>query len=351
MLAPFDGRVCELLRHRPVEAARVPARDHGAVQVDLERQVVGPVALDAKVWQRLRLLRRCGDAAILEQRQRRHPRGDRRGEALAEERPERDVLPGLDVAGAPVVDEHDAEDVICERARRHRLGLRARHADDEAELELDVEASRRAVDGRVRVRRLRLAPRPADRRAADDDRSGPAVVADRQVTPVRQQRLRVGPEHPAEVRRVLERGVEVDVVRDGERQLRRHLVERDRVARSGRRERLLGRALPGVPPLRQQLVERALAQVDDGVAGAEPEVRGPAAHEGAEPLRHRTPSRFRSSTGSEKEQLPTATSCSRRTRSSSSAPATRSRQRRPAGPSSTARSTPRHRRTRRLRSR
>ena len=74
--------------------------------------------LDAQVRQRLRILRRRRHAAVFEQRERRHPGRDRRGEALAEERPERHVLPGLDVAGAPVVDEHDAEDVVGERARR-----------------------------------------------------------------------------------------------------------------------------------------------------------------------------------------------------------------------------------------
>ena len=90
---------------------------------------------------------------------------------------------------------------------------RARHADDEAELELDVEPSRRAEHGALGVRRLQLPVRPDDVGAADDDRAGAAVVADRQPAPVRQQRLGVGPEHAAEVRRVLERRVEVDVVR------------------------------------------------------------------------------------------------------------------------------------------
>ena len=53
--------------------------------------------------------------------------------------PERLVLPRLDVAGRPVVDEHGAEDVVGERvhgAPARRAGCRA---DDEAELELDVE--------------------------------------------------------------------------------------------------------------------------------------------------------------------------------------------------------------------
>ena len=68
-----------------------------------------------------RLLRGRLDAVLLEQRERRHPGGDRRLERLAEERAERDVLPRLDVARAPVVHEHDAEDVVGEALRRDRL--------------------------------------------------------------------------------------------------------------------------------------------------------------------------------------------------------------------------------------
>ena len=54
--------------------------------------------------------------------------------------------------------------------------------------------------------------RPHDGVPLDDDGPAPAVVADGEVPPVREQRLGVGPEEPAEVRRVLERRVEVDVV-------------------------------------------------------------------------------------------------------------------------------------------
>ena len=124
---PVRGRVRELLRHRPVEAARVAARDHGAVQLHLERHVERPVAPRRAGAAAARAPAvGGGDAAVLEQRERRHPRRDRGGEALAEERAERDVLPGLEVARAPVVDEHDAEDVVGEGACRDRLAERAR---------------------------------------------------------------------------------------------------------------------------------------------------------------------------------------------------------------------------------
>ena len=68
---------------------------------------------------------------------------------------------------------------------------------------------------------LRWPRGPAHVGAGDHDRPGPAVVADRQVPPVRQQRLGVGPEDPPDVGGVVERGVEVDVVGHLERQPQR----------------------------------------------------------------------------------------------------------------------------------
>ena len=55
----------------------------------------------------------------------------------------------------------------------------------------------------------------------DHDGAGAAVVADRQVLPVRRQRLAVGAEDPADVGGVLLAGVEVDVVGHLERQVHR----------------------------------------------------------------------------------------------------------------------------------
>ena len=106
-------------------------------------------SLGAQVGQRLRVLRArrargSGSSAAS---------GTIQGEIevandFAEERAERLVLPALDVARAPVVDEHEAEDVLA-RPRRSRSGRRARlpGAGHEAELELDVELAR---SGRTR---------------------------------------------------------------------------------------------------------------------------------------------------------------------------------------------------------
>ena len=70
-----------------------------------------------------------------------------------------------------------------------RLAVRARRADDEAELELDVEPRARAEDGGAVAAARRW---PRGRRTGvplDDDRARAPVVADRQVAPVRRQRV------------------------------------------------------------------------------------------------------------------------------------------------------------------
>lgn len=58
--------------------------------------------------------------------------------------PKRDVLPGLDVAHRPVVDQADTEHVLGDVALIHRDTELRRSADDEPDLGLDVEPSGRA---------------------------------------------------------------------------------------------------------------------------------------------------------------------------------------------------------------
>ena len=158
----------------------------------------------------------------------------------------------------PVVEADDAEDVVGERVDGDPVAERGAGADHEAQLGLDVEPPARAVRRGVVGRRLALAARPDDRRTADDDGAGAAVVADGQVPPVGQQRLLVGPEDPADVGGVVERGVEVDVVADLERQ-----VQGD-----------LGRAGPGAAR-RGRARSRSVSRPVTQVVGPRP--RGPAA--------------------------------------------------------------------------
>ncbi len=113
--------------------------------------------------------------------------------------------------------------MLAEVGKRHRFAESGPASDDEAELDLDVELARRAEPRRVAVEVL--AVRAADLGPGENDRAGAAVVADRQRAPVPQQRLAAGPKQPAHVRRVLERGVEVDEIRHGERQMESDAVE------------------------------------------------------------------------------------------------------------------------------
>ena len=103
------GDVGEHLRRRPVQAARVRARDDLAVHRDLQLDV-------ERVGRRRRAgsgsgSGSCSRAGAVGRSSNGHdPRRDRRRERLAEERAERHVLQRLDVARAPVVQQHDAED-------------------------------------------------------------------------------------------------------------------------------------------------------------------------------------------------------------------------------------------------
>ena len=95
---------------------------------------------------------------------------------------------------------------------------RGRRADIEAELELVVEIARRTDSSApFRSRALRWPARPPHRRAADAHRRGAAVIGDRHVFVVRQQRI-VGPERAAGIGGVEDRGEEVGEVADPHRQ-------------------------------------------------------------------------------------------------------------------------------------
>ena len=86
------------------------------------------------------------------------------------------------------------------------------------ELELVIEAAARAVFGRVGIGRLALAIGADDRLARGADRAGPAVIADRHIFVVGQQRI-VGPELLADIGRVMDADVEIGVVADQARQV------------------------------------------------------------------------------------------------------------------------------------
>ena len=171
-----------------------------------------------EVGQQCDVARGRRDPRVVERVERHDPRRHRGRERLAEERAERHRLPGLDVARRPVVDQAHPEDVLAglvERAPARRASVaRTEHEARPRPRSRGVATAR--TSARRRHGPVRTAGTISVRR--HDDRAGPAVVADRQVLPVRRQRVAVRAEQPADVGRVVLGGVEVDVVGDRERQ-------------------------------------------------------------------------------------------------------------------------------------
>src|SRR5512145_1705004 len=99
--------------------------------------------------------------------------------------------------------------------------------------------------------------------------------------PVRKKGLRVGPKEAADVRRMLERGIEVDVVRHLEREMHRRLLERKELGAA--RDELVdanegvlpGRAAEGEKRVQAQRVEDrpepGCGEIEDVVPHAEPD--------------------------------------------------------------------------------
>ncbi len=120
---------------------------------------------------------------------------------------------------------------------------------------------------------LHLTARAPHRRAAHDHRRSAAMVADRNVFIVRQQRI-VRPKHAPDVRCVKDRGVEIGVVADFDRHQKGALVDRmkpfpGRIGvvgpqRAADRKTELG---AGPAPQRHQLIQRCVAgHVQDLIA-------------------------------------------------------------------------------------
>ena len=130
---------------------------------------------------RLRGARTGGTPERRQRLHRHHPRRDRGGEVLGEERAQRLVLPRLDVARRPVVDAgRDRTDDRSMASIGDRVAQRVAGADEDAR---PPARSRAAGSDRTPARPRRPAcvwpQRPPHRRAADDERRGAAVIADR----------------------------------------------------------------------------------------------------------------------------------------------------------------------------
>lgn len=99
--------------------------------------------------------------------------------------------------------------------------------DIEAHFQFEIEFFGWAECGRILVWRLHLPPWTADRGATGDDAAGAAVVADGEMTVVREEGRLVGPEHFANVAGVVDAAVEVDESRWRDGDLEVGFVEGD----------------------------------------------------------------------------------------------------------------------------
>ena len=126
-----------------------------------------------------------------------NPRRNGRTKVLGRERTQRHILPLLNVPGRPVIHENHAENVLVGPLHPNRLAHLIAGPNKKRHLELKVNQLARTEDRRLILERLRLTVRPPEVGARDDDRAGAAMVAHRQMQPIRHQRIFFAPEYEA----------------------------------------------------------------------------------------------------------------------------------------------------------
>ena len=211
--AAIGGVVNELLADVPVQVLVVGAGEQCAAAIrSLQPGFQGDVEMggaDAlQIGQGLGVLHRPFDSERFQVRQRHDSIAHGCCKVLSEEGSERDVFPGLDVAGGPVVDEHEAFDVAVGLGHGNGLAALGVAADDHADLELEVEFAGGA-EGDAAVSFLALAGGPIDGLTARNDAAGAPVIGHGHVLPVGQQRVLRVAEHLAHVPGMVFRRIEV----------------------------------------------------------------------------------------------------------------------------------------------
>ncbi len=273
------------LRHSPVHVAGTaegnPLRrqafvTHGLsqqqhLQLDIQRTLL-LVLLVVEIRQRLRVTlgpRRLGTTEGLQRFGHHDPGRDAGGEALGQEWPQRLVLPGLQVARRPVVEQAEARHMAARLANRNRLAAGVAPADPDTQLQLVVEPLARTEARLAGTRRQGLAIGAPHRCAGHIDGRSATVIADGDVLVVRQQRI-VRAEQLADVVGVMDADIEVGVVAYPGRQMHPTAIRR--------LQQRLAHALQLLAPLavfRQQVLQRLAqrlarrcAQVEEDVEAA-----------------------------------------------------------------------------------
>ena len=144
-------------------------------------------------------------------------------EVLGQERAEGLVFPGLQVSGGPVVEKAEAGDVILGVFDGNGVAEGVALADPDTEFQLVIEAAAGAKAWRVVVRVLALAAWTDHRLARGPNGRCAAVVSDRHVFVIRQERV-VGSELTPDVQGVMYPDVKIGVVADPRGQVQGALV-------------------------------------------------------------------------------------------------------------------------------
>ena len=140
------------------------------------------------------------------------------------------VFPRLNVARGPVVQKHIAKDHLFRFGHAYRAAHVRARTDDCAHFQLDVETLARAKAGHVSIRCFGLAVGPNDICAADNNRARATVVSNRDVQPIRRQRVFSAAEHCSNVHGVLFACVEISVFCNKERHVQFRIHLRDEAA-------------------------------------------------------------------------------------------------------------------------
>ncbi len=154
------------------------------------------------------------------------PWGDGGRKIFREKRAQRLVLPGLDIARRPVVEQAKAENMLFSTIDVDRFAEVVAWADENTDFEFIVHALAWTEAGLFGIWRLGLAKRSSDIAARHDDRRAAAMVTDWNPPVVRHQWI-VWAEQTPNIDRMMDRRVEIRVVADPCRHLIFDLAHRD----------------------------------------------------------------------------------------------------------------------------